>query len=49
MMQGEGGWGSGRAGDDRFQDPAAWPELMAALDWLPLATLVLAADGSALP
>jgi PAS domain-containing protein len=46
-MQGEGGEDSGHATDDRFQDSAAWPELMAALDWLPLATLVLAADGSA--
>ncbi len=46
-MKGEGGWHSGNAPDDRFQDPAGWPELMAALDWLPVATLILAADGSA--
>jgi hypothetical protein len=47
MTQGEGG-DSWHAGDDRFQDPATWPELVAALDWLPLAALVLAADGSAI-
>jgi GGDEF domain-containing protein len=46
-IEGEGGWRSGRPRHDRSQDPAAWPELMAALDWLPMATLVLAADGSA--
>lgn len=46
-MQGRRGSGSKRARDDRFPDPEAWPELLAALDWLPLATLVLAADASA--
>ena len=46
-MPGGGGSGSKRAREDRFPDPGAWPELLAALDWLPLAALVLAADASA--
>lgn len=39
--------GPGRAADLPADRPA-WPELIAALDWLPLASLVLAADGTAL-
>lgn len=34
--------------DNPFGEHAAWLEMVAALDWLPLASLVLASDGSAL-
>lgn len=54
-MSGHGGWRSGEqqgdtgggGGRDSVREPAVWPGLVAGIGWLPVASLVLAADGSA--
>jgi hypothetical protein len=39
---------TGQAADRLLPDPGAWPDLAVVRDWLPLACLLLEADGSAL-